>query len=177
MSSTPVVVELPAASLVVLVGASGSGKSAFAARHFQPTEVVSSDACRAMISDDPADQAVTHLAFPLLHRIVGLRLRCRRLTVVDATSLTPQVRRALVELAQRWDVPAVAVVLDVPEDVCHHRDRERLDRQVGPGVIAGHVRSLQADLDGLAQEGFARVYVLDGPEQVNAVVMRRTGRD
>ena len=35
---------IPDYCLVVLIGASGSGKSTFAARHFLPTEVVSSDA-------------------------------------------------------------------------------------------------------------------------------------
>ena len=39
--------DIPDLSLVVLVGVSGSGKSTFAARHFKPTQVLSSDFCRA----------------------------------------------------------------------------------------------------------------------------------
>ena len=172
MSSSPEIV-LPEVSLVVLVGASASGKSVFASRHFQPTEVVSSDGCRAMICDDPADQAVTHQAFDLLHRIVSLRLRHRRLTVVDATNVTAHARRPLLELARCYDVPAVAVVLDVSEEICCQRDGQRPDRRVGSDVVEDHTRHLQASLDTLADEGFAHVYVLSGPDQIDESVVRR----
>lgn len=80
-------VKVPELSLVVLVGTSGSGKSTFAATHFHPTEVISSDACRAMVSDDANDQSATNDAFDLLEYIAGKRLDRGRLTVVDATNV------------------------------------------------------------------------------------------
>ena len=80
------VITIPALSLVVLVGASGSGKSTFAARHFLPTEVLNSDHYRAVVGDDPNDQGVTVAAFDALHHIAALRLALGRLTVIDATT-------------------------------------------------------------------------------------------
>ena len=74
-------------SLVVLVGASGSGKSTFARRHFKPTEILSSDFCRGLVADDENDQSASRDAFDVLHYIAGKRLAAGRRTVVDATSL------------------------------------------------------------------------------------------
>ena len=74
-------------SLVVLIGPSGSGKSTFARGHFRPTEVLSSDSCRSMVSDDENDQAVTKDAFEVLRFVAGKRLALGRLTVIDATNV------------------------------------------------------------------------------------------
>ena len=94
------IVKIPELSLVVLVGASGSGKSTFASRHFRSTEILSSDFCRALVGDDENDQAVTAEAFSVLHFIGGQRLKLGRLTVVDATNVQTQSRKPLVELAR-----------------------------------------------------------------------------
>ena len=115
--------EIPELCLVALIGPSGSGKSTFAARHFKPTEVVSSDACRAMVADDPNDQAATPEAFALLNFIASTRLRAGRLTVIDATSVQPQARKSLVELAREHDCLPVAIVLNLPESVCLARNQ------------------------------------------------------
>lgn len=61
-------------SLVVLIGASGSGKSTFARRHFKPTEIISSDFCRGLVADDENDQSASGDAFDVLHYIAGKRL-------------------------------------------------------------------------------------------------------
>jgi len=45
-------IEIPELALVALIGASGSGKSTLARRHFLPTEVLSSDFFRGLVSDD-----------------------------------------------------------------------------------------------------------------------------
>src|SRR5271170_7067636 len=125
--SEPRKIEVPTLSLVVLVGASGSGKSTFARRHFKPTEIVSSDACRAMLADDENDQTVTKEAFALLHVIVEKRLRLARLTVVDATSVRREDRLSLIQLAQSVHALPVAIVLDVPPRACHDHNRGRAD--------------------------------------------------
>ncbi|MDQ1645000.1 MAG: hypothetical protein QOJ50_1184, partial [Cryptosporangiaceae bacterium] len=106
------ILDVPELSLVVLVGVSGSGKSTFAARHFAPTQVLSSDYCRGLVADDPNDQAATGDAFDVLGYIAGKRLRAGRLTVVDATNVQPEARRSLIELAREYDVLPVAIVLD-----------------------------------------------------------------
>src|SRR2546423_8050524 len=119
----------------MLVGPAGCGKSSFAARHFQPTQIVSSDACRAMITDDPTDQGVTPLAFELMHSITEMRLRCGRLTVADATSLKREDRRPFMKLARRFGFHITAIVFHIPLDVCLARNRSR-ERVVPAEAIA-----------------------------------------
>src|ERR1043166_2376086 len=95
-------ISIPNLSLVVLIGPSGSGKSTFARRHFLPTEVLSSDACRGMVSDNENDQSATADAFEILHFIAARRLALGRLTVVDATNVQPEARAPLVALARKY---------------------------------------------------------------------------
>ncbi len=165
--------EIPELCLVALVGPSGSGKSTFAARHFKPTEVVSSDACRAMVADDPNDQAATPEAFALLNFIASTRLKAGRLTVVDATSVQPQARKSLVGLAREHDCLPVAIVLNMPESVCLARNRERHDRNFGSHVVRQQAQQLRRSIRGLKREGFRYVYVLDSPEDVEAASIQR----
>src|SRR5689334_18444832 len=130
---------IPELSLVVLIGASGSGKSTFARAHFRPTEVLSSDFCRGLVSDDENDQSATKDAFDVLHYIAGKRLAAGRRTVVDATNVQPESRRHLVKLAREYDVLPIAIVLDVPESVCAARNADRPDRAALPRhVIQRH---------------------------------------
>ncbi|MFJ3511301.1 polynucleotide kinase-phosphatase [Streptomyces luteogriseus] len=154
-------------SLVVLVGATGSGKSTFARRHFKPTEVISSDFCRGLVSDDENDQSATQDAFDVLHYIAGKRLAAGRRTVVDATSVQPDARRQLIDLAKQYDVLPIAIVLDVPEEVCAERNAARTDRADMPRrVIQRHTRELRRSLRHLAREGFRKVHILRGVEEV-----------
>ncbi|MEU5251633.1 polynucleotide kinase-phosphatase [Streptomyces longwoodensis] len=154
-------------SLVVLVGASGSGKSTFAHRHFKPTEVISSDFCRGLVSDDENDQSATRDAFDVLHYIAGKRLAAGRRTVVDATSVQKEARRQLIDLARQYDVLPIAIVLDVPEEVCAERNASRPDRADLPRrVVRRHTRELRSSLRHLEREGFRKVHVLRGVEEV-----------
>ncbi|MER6015228.1 polynucleotide kinase-phosphatase [Streptomyces bluensis] len=160
-------------SLVVLIGASGSGKSTFARKHFQPTEVISSDFCRGLVADDENDQSASRDAFDVLHYIAGKRLAAGRRTVVDATSVQQESRRQLVDLAKKYDVLPIAIVLDVPEEVCAERNAGRTDRADMPRrVIQRHTRELRRSLRHLEREGFRKVHVLRGVEAVeNATVV------
>ncbi|MBR7837360.1 polynucleotide kinase-phosphatase [Actinospica durhamensis] len=157
---------VPELSLVVLVGTTGSGKSTFAGRHFLPTQVISSDWCRGLVSDDENDQSATPDAFALLHHLAGIRLRRGLLTVIDATNVQPKAREALVKVAREYDVLPVAIVLDVPEQVCRERNELRPDRVMGPHVIARQRRELRTHLRNLEREGFRKVHVLHGVEEV-----------
>ncbi|MFF8536248.1 polynucleotide kinase-phosphatase [Streptomyces sp. SAS_267] len=160
-------------SLVVLVGASGSGKSTFARRHFKPTEVISSDFCRGLVADDENDQSASGDAFDVLHYIAGKRLASGRRTVVDATSVQQDSRRQLIELAKKYDVLPIAIVLDVPEEVCAERNAARTDRAEMPRrVIQRHIRELRRSLRSLEREGFRKVHVLRGVADIeNASVV------
>ena len=166
-------ISIPELSLVALVGPSGSGKSTFAAKHFMPTEVVSSDACRAMVADDSNDQAATPDAFALLNFITATRLRAGRLTVIDATSVQTQARKSLVELARAHDCLPAAIVLNIPEALCLARNESRPDRQFGARVVRQQASQLRRSIRGLKREGFRYVYVLNSPEEVEAVTIDR----
>ena len=150
-------IDLPDPSLVVLIGASGSGKSSFARKHFAPTEVISSDFCRGLVADDENDQSATTDAFAVLHFIAGRRLAQPRFTVVDATNVQREARRPLIELAKQHDLFPVAIVLDLPEAVCQERNRSRPDRDFGPHVVRQQRSQLHKSLKGLQREGFRRV--------------------
>ncbi|QIJ65233.1 polynucleotide kinase-phosphatase [Streptomyces sp. JB150] len=169
MTETPKGRVLPVTdlSLVVLVGASGSGKSTFARRHFKPTEVISSDFCRGLVADDENDQSASADAFDVLHYIAGKRLAAGRRTVVDATSVQKESRRQLLDLAKRHDVLPIAIVLDVPEEVCAERNAARTDRADMPRrVIQRHIRELRRSIRNLEREGFRKVHVLRGVAEV-----------
>ncbi|ODA28653.1 polynucleotide kinase-phosphatase [Planctopirus hydrillae] len=166
-------ITIPKLSLVVLIGPSGSGKSTFARKHFFPTEVLSSDHCRGLVSDDENDQAATTDAFDVLHYIAAKRLARGKLVVVDATNVQPEARQPLVELARRYHCLPVAIVLNVPEDVCHERNRGRGDRTFGPHVIRQQNSQLRRSLRGLKREGFRHVFVLDSVDQIeNATIQQ-----
>ena len=167
-------ITVPELCLVALVGPSGSGKSVFASRHFRPTEVVSSDACRAMVADDANDQAATPDAFALLHFIAATRLRAGRLTVIDATNVQPDARKSLVGLARDHDCLPVAIVLNMPESLCLARNQERPDRSFGAGVVRRQAEQLRRSLRGLRREGFRHIFVLNSPEEVEEVSIERT---
>jgi len=164
---------IPELCLVALVGASGSGKSSFAKRHFSRYEVISSDFCRGLVSGDENDQTVTKDAFEVLNFIAGKRLAAGRLTVIDATNVQRESRRAVVDLAKAHDILPVAIVLDVPEEVCLDRNRNRADREFGPHVIRRQRDELRRSLRGLAREGFRKVHVLRSVAEIDAVVVVR----
>jgi protein phosphatase len=166
-------IKIPDLSLVVLIGASGSGKSTFARRHFLPTEVLSSDFCRGLVSDDENDQGATKEAFDILHFIAAKRLARRRLTVIDATNVEQAARRPLVGLAREYHVLPVAIVLRLPEQVCRERNQGRPDRTFGPHVVRRQVQELRKSVRSLEREGFRHVFILSTAEEIQAATLQR----
>ena len=161
----------------MLVAAAGAGKTTFAARHFAAGEILSSDAYRARLAGDEANQRVTRAAFRRLHLDLERRLAERRLTVVDATNVERAARRALLSRAEAAGVPAVAIVLDLPPEVILARNAGRQARIVSEVVVRRHLDRLRASLDGTASpldgEGFLRVLVLRDPLAVDTARIRR----
>jgi polynucleotide kinase-phosphatase len=164
---------IPDMSLVVLIGASGAGKSTFAATHFGPFETLSSDFFRGLVSNDENNQAVTPAAFEALRFVAGQRLDAGLLTVIDATNVQPDARRSLISLAREHDVLPVAIVLDVPQSVCVERNAARGDRTFGTSVVKRQHDQLRRSLKHLGKEGFRRVHVLSGLEEIAAAEFQR----
>ncbi|MCC7447690.1 MAG: polynucleotide kinase-phosphatase [Anaerolineae bacterium] len=166
-------ITIPELALVVLVGVSGSGKSTFARKHFKPTEILSSDFCRGLVSDDENSQEATTDAFDVLHYIARKRLAAGKLTVIDATNVQPEARKPLVALARDYHMLPVAIVLDMPEKLCQDRNRQRADRDFGAHVIPRQRQELRRSLRSLEREGFRHVFVLSTPEDVDAATISR----
>jgi protein phosphatase len=162
-----VILRPPPSALVVIVGVSGAGKSTFAAAHFQPSQVLSSDAMRALVADDPTDQSATGPAFELLHTLLDLRLARGRLSVVDATNVEPWARERLLAVARRHRRPAVAIVINLPLELCLSRSAARSDRNVPAAALRRQNAALTRSLTTLAEEGFEHVWRLDSPEAVS----------
>src|SRR3954469_19199335 len=166
-------ITVPELSLVVLIGPSGCGKSSFARKHFRATEVLSSDQCRGMVSDDENRQDVTGEAFELLHFVARKRLALGKLTVVDATNVQPESRKPLVALAREFHVLPVAVVLNLPERLCYDRNASRPDRSFGPHVVRNQSQQLRRSIRGLEREGFRHVHVFNSVDQIDQAEFER----
>ncbi|HEU0298437.1 MAG TPA: AAA family ATPase [Longimicrobium sp.] len=154
--------EIPPDALVVLVGPSGCGKSTFARRWFGETEVVSSDECRRLVSDNAASQAVSREAFAVFYAILRGRMSAGRVAVADATSLTPWSRQRLRQIAGARGRPVVAVAFDAPLSLCLARQHLR-QRRVPPEVVEGSFGLFRQALQELPHEGYARLYVVEPP--------------
>ncbi|MBF2008202.1 MAG: polynucleotide kinase-phosphatase [Chlorogloeopsis fritschii C42_A2020_084] len=164
---------IPELSLVVLIGASGAGKSTFARKNFQSFEVLSSDFCRGLVSDDENNQSASKDAFEVLRYITAKRLAVGKLTVVDATNVHPEDRKEFIQLARQYHFFPVAIAFDLPEELCHQRNQQRPDRQFGSHVVRRHTQFLRRSLRGLEREGFRYVYILKSTEEIDAVEIER----
>ena len=166
-------VDIPDFALVVLIGATGAGKSTFAARWFKPTEIISSDVARGLVSDDQNDQAVSADAFDLMRAIAEKRLKNRRLAVIDATNVRAPERKQWIETARRWHALPVAIVLDPGLKVCIARNEGRPDRNFGPGVPQRMIADIHKGLRGLSREGFRQVWTLSTAAAIDAARIER----
>lgn len=167
------IIKIPELSLVLLVGISGSGKSTFAQKHFKPTEVISSDYCRGLVSDDPNDQSATNDAFDVLAYIASKRLAAGKLTVIDATNVQPESRKNLLNLARDFHCIPVAIVINTSEQLCIERNKTRADRNFGDHVVKQQSNQLKRSLQYLKKEGFRDVYKLETLGEVESAVIKR----
>ena len=167
-------IKIPEPSLVILIGPSGSGKSTFARKHFKPTEILSSDFCRGLVSDDETDQTATNDAFEVLRFIAAKRLAAGKLTVIDATNVQVEARKPLLALAREYHYLTVAIVFNMPPKLCQERNEGRPDRNLKPHVIRQQNQQLRRSLRYLKREGFRNfVYVMSTPEAIEAIRIER----
>ena len=163
-------IEIPKLCVVAMMGASGSGNSTFAKNHFKQTEVLSSDYFRGLVSDDENDQSVSKAAFDTLYYVAEKRLEANKLVVIDATNVQQSARASIVELAKKFDVLPVAIVLNTPENICVERNKAREDRQFGAHVVRNHCVALKKSIRHLKKEGFRYIYVIDNPDEEVEIV-------
>lgn len=168
-------IRLPEPCLVVLVGAAGAGKSTFASRWFDDAEILSSDRYRELVSGDPTDQTVSREAFRRLHHALGRRLATSGTAVVDATNVRPDARAALLDHARAAGVPAIAIVLDLPDDEVLDRNGGRAAGVVPEPAVRRHIAELRRSLGGrgLAGEGFDAVHVVTSAADLDGLVVIR----
>lgn len=155
-------ITIPEFSLIVLIGASGAGKSTFARQHFQTFEVLSADFCGGLVSNNENSQSASADALDVLHYIAAKRLAAGKLTVIDATNVQPENRKTLLQMAKQYHFFAVAIVFDLPEKLCHERNQQRNK----PHFDLHNVRRSLCDLE---KEGFRYVYILKSVAEVASV--------
>lgn len=166
---------LPAPCLVVLVGPVASGKSTWAAEHFAPDQIVSSDALRGVVGESPYDLTASADAFAVLDDIVARRLRRRLTTVVDSLGLDADRRAAWRAMADAAGVPAVAVVFDTPPAECRRRNSSR-DVSVPAGVLSGQLRRWPEVLEEVRSEPWPDVVTPRPAAVVPAALAPALGR-
>jgi protein phosphatase len=165
--SKPTKINIPGSALVVLIGAAGAGKSTFANARFRPTEILSSDQFRALVSDDPADQEATDDAFLLLHSVLEKRMRRGKLGVVDATNLRAEHRGKLISIARLYNRPPLAIVFDTPEAMCIERASQRVERTVSAEIIRDQLEKISTHIEeDLLREGFRKVVRIKPDERI-----------
>ena len=158
--------KLPEISLVLLVGASSSGKSTFAKKYFLPTEVISSDYCRALVSDDENNLSATDAAFELLHFLAAKRLQLGKLTVIDALNLRKENRAKLIQLAKDNYALAAAIVLETPVRILFDRHDSRTDRNFGKNVLERQYDDFKRSMKTIEREGFSYVHFVNPEEEI-----------
>ena len=167
-------IEIPEFCLVALIGATSSGKTTFAHKYFKPTEVLSSDFFRGMVSDDENDQSASAEAFDLLYYAANKRLDNMKLTVIDATNIQKSAREKILQTAKAQNVHTAAIVLDLPEEVLQERNKQRPDRDLPKRVIRQHCIDVKRSIRSLKREGFRFVYIISSLEQLENCEIVRT---
>ncbi|MFF4534100.1 AAA family ATPase [Streptomyces sp. NPDC001407] len=164
--------DLPENALIVLIGASGAGKSALAGT-WPASQVLSLDALRGAVSDDPGCQEATDDAVDVLQLLLERRMARKLNTVIDATNVEREVRAGLVAAAKRHHMPAVAVVVATPPSVCVDRQRSRpANRTVPDDVVRVQHKAMVHSTPRLANEGFNQVVLADSLYRLEPYLQR-----
>lgn len=174
-------IVLPYAGIVLLVGTSNSGKSTFLKKLIEnkqilPSEVVSSDDFRILVSDsdfidwtqkprDESDslynqyQKISEEAFSLMDLTIEKRCKLNKLTFVDATNLFSEDRKKYITIARKHHVPIVAIVMDVEQDVLLERDKIR-DTPRGKQKINQQYQTFKRERRFIKKEGYLATYFI-----------------
>lgn len=151
---------IPSNALVILSGASGSGKSTFAKRYFSDYTIVSSDQCREEICGDASNQDVSAEAFDLFYDKIKKSLSNNQLTISDSTATHSKARARLIEIARRCNTKAVCIVFDIDENICAERAFNRPERSVPKNVSLRHSKQLKSGLAKIEKENLLKTIII-----------------
>lgn len=154
---------------MVLAGASAAGKSTWAEHHFKPTQIVSTDRCRALVGDREDVQAYSPQAFELFYFLIEKRMELNKLVVADSTALDPAVRRRLLGLAREHAYPAVLVAFDAGLAVRTERNRGR-GRRVPQDVLERQGDAFGKVVEAASLEGWDEIRILS-PEEAETMTV------
>jgi protein phosphatase len=169
-------IVIPQNTLVTLCGPAGCGKSTFAAKWFLRTQIVSSDECRALVSDDAENQGVSPEAFDLMYFIIRKRLLIRRLTVADATNLKAEDRGRLISIARRFRFNSAVIIFNISLETCLARNASR-DRVVPEDAVRDQYQLLEKTLSSIESEDFDHIFIVNESDQSRTkIVIDRPAR-
>ncbi|MEO9008536.1 MAG: AAA family ATPase [Candidatus Dormibacter sp.] len=161
-------IRIPAGALVLLIGAAGSGKSTFTARHFPADNIISPDRLRGLLSGDESSQARNDDVFARLHQLVEERTAAGLLTVVDATNTRGPARAELGWHAHQHHRPLVAIALVLPPETCFAQNAQR-PRPIPPRVVRQQMADLRHVDSDLETEGYAAIYLIRSASDLDRV--------
>jgi protein phosphatase len=167
------ILHIPECALILLIGPSGAGKSTFARRHFEPSEIVSSDVCRGLVCDNEDSMEATRDAFQLVHMITRKRMSRQKLTVIDATNVERRARRPLLQMARTFGADVIGLVFEFPESVYMERNRMREGRFVAEDVVRMQIADLKRSIPELYSESFAALHLFGSTEDADEVEFER----
>ncbi|MFI8769523.1 AAA family ATPase [Streptomyces sp. NPDC053792] len=170
----PLDTTVPDPALICLIGPAGSGKTTLAST-WHPTQVLSLDQYRALVSGQAGDQAATGDAVLVLHRVLEARLRRGLTSVIDATNCEKTVRAGLVQAARRYGIPTVAVLMATPLPVCLARNADRsAERRVPEDTVRAQHRAAVDAHPNLHHEGFDHIVFASSLDRLTPLLERAT---
>ncbi|MGP3978952.1 AAA family ATPase [Streptomyces sp. 8N114] len=172
MTFQPLDTTIPDPAVIVLIGPAGSGKSTLAST-WEPTQILSLDHYRALVSDEAGDQAATGDAVFALHRVLEARLRRGLTSVLDATHTEAPVRAHIIQTARCYGIPTVALLVPTPLEVCLERNAARADnRRVPEDTVRAQHRAVVDAHPRLRQEGFDHVVFASSIDRLGPLLHR-----
>lgn len=153
--------------IILLVGASNSGKTTFANLALQscptPFIYINADKMRGLIGKDESDQSVNGLVFATLERMCDYLMSLNKPIIVDCTNYNKKNRKLWVALAKKYNYKLAAVILNTKIEECIARNEKR-DRKVPVEIIQKHFDNFEVPT---LEEGFESIEYTDGQKIIS----------
>lgn len=161
------------ATLYVMIGVPGSGKSTWAYEHLNPLQAswISRDAVRfSMVNEDEKYFSKEKDVFKEYVRRINALLEDDYNVIADATHITAASRNKLISNITVPDVSLYAVWINTPLETCLERNETRTGREYVPvEVIQEMYRNLEKPT---TEEGFNAIYIKQDGEFPEMVIYK-----